>query len=397
MRCMVTLALVSALTVLGSSALAQDVTPAPSDPGAAEGGPDGLGPEVEVEAAEAGEVELEASATGTTQVDEALQVEPEASEAPGVREEPAPGVDGEEDGEAGEDVVESLGVAIGQIGETLGRRPEPNSRLQWDPTWPRYRFDELVLTAGMGLVIVLESVLPTRTDALWTSVTGMDLEVARTLGLRRASNREIMRGLSTGVTAALVLWPAAIDSLLYAGLGEGAWDVAWQLSLISLEVFSVNHVLSLLVRLLTRRERPVGRFCNEDPGYASDPLCANQPPANGFWSDSTSTAFAGAAMVCWYHDALDLFGEEATDFTACGTAIAAAAASGLFRIMSDDHWVTDVLTGAVVGSLSGILLPWLLHFQGGGRPPLEGADTPPMTFMPMMGPDEIGLSAFGMF
>lgn len=379
MRRPVTLAF--ALSLVASSALAQG---GPGTP------PGAQGPVPEVEPA---------SPPVTTPVDPAeVDVDVDVETDDGA-EAPLEGAEGEPGGgrERGEDVVETLGAAIGQIGETLGRRSEPSSRIQWDPTWPRYRFDELVLTLGMGLVILLEEVLPTRTDALWTTATELDLEVARALGLRSAQNRDILEELSDGFTAALFLWPVALDSLLYAGLGEGAWDVAWQLSLISLEVFTVNHVLTVLVRLLTRRERPLGRFCREEPGYAADPLCADQPAADSFYSDHTSNAFAGAAMVCMYHDVLDLFGNEAADFTACGTALAAAAATGLFRIMSDYHWVTDVMTGAVIGSLSGILLPWLLHFQGGARPPLDGADTPPMTFMPMMGPDELGLSAFGRF
>jgi len=189
----------------------------------------------------------------------------------------------------------------------------------------------------------------------------------------------------------------AIDSLLYAGLGEGAWDVAWQISLLSLEVFAINHAVTVLVRLLARRERPLGRFCRSESGYNVDPTCRDQPPAESFWSAHVSNAFAGAALTCMYHDVLDLYGDEGADFTVCGTSVAAALATGLFRIMSDYEWVTDVLTGAVVGSLSGILLPWLLHFQGGARPPLRGAEVPAITFYPMVGDGLAGLGAMSVW
>src|SRR5690606_18474692 len=130
---------------------------------------------------------------------------------------------------------------------------------------PRYRFDELVVTLGMGLVIVLEELLPTRTDPNWQAVTTPELEVAQAMGLNDPFARDVLDEVSSGIVTALVLWPVALDSLVFAGLGEGAWDVAWQLSLISLEVFAVNQAIGVLVRLLTRRERPLGHFCREEP------------------------------------------------------------------------------------------------------------------------------------
>ncbi|MCA8922107.1 MAG: phosphatase PAP2 family protein [Planctomycetes bacterium] len=150
-------------------------------------------------------------------------------------------------------------------------------------------------------------------------------------------------------------------------------------------------------RLLARRERPVGRFCREDPSYAN-PLCDDQPPAESFWSPQVSNAFAGAALVCMYHDALDLFGETWSDGIACGTAVAAAATTGLLRIMSDQHWITDVLSGAVVGTAIGVLVPWILHFQGGARPPLTGSDGPTISVLPMSdGNSTLGVSVMGLF
>ncbi|MGE0787271.1 MAG: phosphatase PAP2 family protein [Sandaracinaceae bacterium] len=302
--------------------------------------------------------------------------------------------------EESEDVVERLGDAMGRlgdIGEAFIPEPEPDRRVRWDPTWPRYRFDELVITAGAGLVILLEELLPTRTDANWRGVSDLDLEVARGLGLNDAVARDAIEEVSDGVAAALFVWPVLVDSLVYAGLGEGAWDVAWQLSLISLEVFALNHALTVMVRLLTRREPPLGRFCRSEPGYDADPVCRDQPPAESFWSAHVSNTFAGAALICMYHDVLDLYGDDGADYFVCGTSLAAAVATGFMRIMSDYQWVTDVLSGAVIGSLTGILIPWILHFQGGARPPLRGQDVPTIAVYPMMGDGMAGLGARGTF
>ncbi|MEZ4337876.1 MAG: phosphatase PAP2 family protein [Sandaracinaceae bacterium] len=303
-----------------------------------------------------------------------------------------------EDGRAspeGEDVVRTFETAISDLGALDATTPE--HRVRWDPSWPRYRFDELVITVGAGLVILFEELLPTRTDANWQAITDVDLEVARTLSLPDFQARDAVEEISNGIVVGLIAWPVLFDAVLYAGLGEGSWDVAWQLSLIGLEVFSLNHVLTVLVRLLARRERPVGRFCREDPSYAN-PLCDDQPPAESFWSPQVSNAFAGAALVCMYHDALDLFGETWSDGIACGTAVAAAATTGILQIMSDQHWITDVLSGAVVGTAIGALVPWILHFQGGARPPLRGSDGPTISVLPMSdGNSTLGVSVMGLF
>jgi len=298
--------------------------------------------------------------------------------------------------ERGEDIVVSLGDAVEDLGESMSR-PAERARIRWDPSWPRYRFDELVLTLGMGIVMALAEFLPTRSEANWSSASDLDLAVQQGLGLDSSGAREAAEIVSDVLVSALVVWPILVDPILYTGAGEGAWDVAWQLSLISLEVFAINHALNIGLKLLSRRERPIGYYCANRPGYDNDPVCADPPPAESFWSGHVSNAFAGAALVCLHHDVLDLFGDEGTDGAMCGSALALAATTGLLRIMSDRHWVTDVMTGALVGSAIGILVPWLLHYQGGGRPPLSGTSAPPIALAPMVGDETYGVSAFGLW
>ena len=45
-----------------------------------------------------------------------------------------------------------------------------------------------------------------------------------------------------------------------------------------------------------------------------------------------------------------------------------AAAAGMLRVVGDQHYVTDVLAGAVVGTAAGFFLPWLLHYRTSGGP-----------------------------
>jgi membrane-associated phospholipid phosphatase len=72
--------------------------------------------------------------------------------------------------------------------------------------------------------------------------------------------------------------------------------------------------------------------------------------------------------VCSHHAHLPLYGGGAPDVLACAASFAAAATVGTLRVVSDQHFTTDVLTGAAVGTLTGLGLPWLLHYRGGATP-----------------------------
>jgi len=41
------------------------------------------------------------------------------------------------------------------------------------------------------------------------------------------------------------------------------------------------------------------------------------------------------------------------------------------RMISDDHYLTDTLAGAALGTTVGLGLPYLLHYRGGATPPKE--------------------------
>ena len=109
------------------------------------------------------------------------------------------------------------------------------------------------------------------------------------------------------------------------------------------------------------RVRPVEKGCATDPDYASkcsDPVALNQ----SFVSGHTAVAFTGAGLTCAHHRHLPLYGGGAPDVLICAATLAAASATGVLRIVSDDHYSTDVLLGMSLGLASGWLLPELLHY-----------------------------------
>lgn len=101
-----------------------------------------------------------------------------------------------------------------------------------------------------------------------------------------------------------------------------------------------------------------------------------EPSANdlhSFWSGHTSLAFSAAAAAT---QVARLRGRSGWRWLGLAS-FAGAAAVGWLRVAGDQHWLTDVLAGAAVGTASGLGVPLLvLRPAGGRRPALTLAPAP---------------------
>ena len=77
-----------------------------------------------------------------------------------------------------------------------------------------------------------------------------------------------------------------------------------------------------------------------------------------------------------HHAHLPLYGSAAGDAAACAVALLAAGTTGTLRVVSDNHYASDVLLGAAIGLGSGLGLPWLLHYRGGATQASSDARRP---------------------
>jgi membrane-associated phospholipid phosphatase len=93
-----------------------------------------------------------------------------------------------------------------------------------------------------------------------------------------------------------------------------------------------------------------------------------------YWSGHTSFAFSVAASATQISR---LRGRSGWKWLAVAT-FSAAALTGYLRVAADRHWLTDVVTGAVAGTATGLLVP-LLAFQPAGAP------RPAVTLVPAPG------------
>ena len=319
---------------------------------------------------------------------------PDASSADG-RADPEDAEPVDDDDRAREDVVATLGNVVGTAGDPASPQAQPQYRIAWRADWPRYSFDEALLTLGMGALLIAAEALDTRaTSANWTGGILFDQPVREGLRLRAHDARESARIASEVLMWVTIVFPFAVDALGVTGIGEGNWDAAFQMGLIAIESYVVALIVWKVVSLLARRERPVSSACADG---LDTPHC--NPPGHrddSFFSNQTMNAFTGASLTCLHHGHMPLFGDEAADASTCVGAMTIAAMVGLLRVMSDFEYLTDVLMGAAVGFVAGYIIPWIAHYQGGARPELRA----PVAVVPVpyIGPnDSYGLTIAGWF
>jgi membrane-associated phospholipid phosphatase len=164
----------------------------------------------------------------------------------------------------------------------------------------------------------------------------------------------------------MTAYPFVVDALVVAGWYHRSPDVAKQMALINAETMAVTLGLQSLFKIILSRERPYGRTCGRElPENNRD--CDSFSRRESFFSGHTAQSFAAAGLICSHHMNLELYGGGWADGVPCAAGFTVAAGVGLLRIMGDKHYMTDVLAGAAVGTLTGLGIPWLLHYRYGER------------------------------
>jgi membrane-associated phospholipid phosphatase len=99
--------------------------------------------------------------------------------------------------------------------------------------------------------------------------------------------------------------------------------------------------------------------------YTTDQIRPDNSSANSFPSGHTANAFFGAAVLA------EEYKDQSIIYPIAGYTVATA--TGVFRILNNRHWATDVLVGAGIGILSAkaayVVYPWLKEKIGGKHAP----------------------------
>lgn len=123
-----------------------------------------------------------------------------------------------------------------------------------------------------------------------------------------------------------------------------------ELGFMYLETLALAHTFKELTKSVVTRYRP---YCYYDDTRES--LLREDDSNRSFISGHSTMAFTSAAFlskVYW-----DMHPEGKEKYIVAGSSFAAAGAVGVLRILSGNHFLTDVLAGAAVGTFVGWFVP----------------------------------------
>lgn len=244
--------------------------------------------------------------------------------------------------------------------------PLPRTRggatLHWNPQWRRSDGWDYTLTAIAASSTLFTAIVKPLPPVIHGPILFDD--AARKLRFDTFNGRMTARDVSDVLLSLSMTGPFLIDAMVVAWWYRGNKAVAKEIALIDLETLAVTAAVQGLSSALTGRARPYVQTCgNGLPANSLD--CQTFGQDRSFFSGHTSLSFASASLVCMHHLNLDLFSGP-TDELACISSYAAAATTGMLRIASDQHYASDVITGALVGTGIGLGLPYLLHYRKRG-------------------------------
>ncbi len=281
--------------------------------------------------------------------------------------------------------------------------PRADAPLAW--RWRRFQWWEYPITAAsLGVAVYLRFVAkPPSAD--WRGGILVDEWVQDHTAIRNIP----LRTAALTVTDVFFYGSMAyrlVDSAILPALIWRSPGVALQMSLIDLESFGFVAITLWGGQAIFGRERAFASRCGDPAFAASETGCSpNSTEHNrSFYAGHPAVVFAAAGLTCTHHRHLPLYGGGAGDDAACGAMIAAAAVTGVGRVVTEEHHASDVVIGFASGFVGGWILPELLHYYGTAKPRLadDAAPAAPApavraSLVPELGPRDVGLGLRGVF
>ncbi len=272
----------------------------------------------------------------------------------------------------------------------LGGVPTEPGRAAKPLVWNRARFsatDAVIMLGGGALTLATAIIEPQPLHARGPIFIDEDVRDFARAGSVQA--RYTFRDVSDVGLSFAATWPFFVDALISAWWLRGSRDVAEQMALLGLETLAVSGAIQGVTNTLVSRQRPYGPSCgNGLPENAID--CTSSSHYRSFFSGHSAFSFTSAALICFNHIEFELLGRP-WDAISCAGAYGVAATTASFRVVSDMHYASDILTGALVGSLVGWGVPYL-HAR---RPDVGTLKTGGLTMRIV--PSEGGAGVVGIF
>jgi membrane-associated phospholipid phosphatase len=162
--------------------------------------------------------------------------------------------------------------------------------------------------------------------------------------------------LSNAAEVAVIAGPLLLDAFDVRGSGGSVRGYAEDMMVLA-QVVAVNGALNQMVKFAMRRPRPT---VYDVP--ASTPEITSAGSYQAFYSGHTSTAFA-AGMAYATTFALR-HPDSRSRGQVFGVAGVAAGTVGVLRVLAGQHFPSDVIAGALVGTALGLAIPRLHRRRG---------------------------------
>jgi membrane-associated phospholipid phosphatase len=267
--------------------------------------------------------------------------------------------------------------APGEAADVSGRDTPSLAGRGQPVAWPARDFalGDALLTAAAAALTTTTLLIGPDEDTPRRGGVFIDESVRDALRLPSRRGRLIARDTSDVLLGLSVSYPFLVDALVVAAWYRNSPATGGQLALVTAEALAIMLAVHSTTTTLFSRERPFGRTCGSElDGETYDCVASNR--YKSLFSGHTSQSFAAAAAVCSHHRHVALYGGGAWDSVVCGLSLSVAALTGTLRIVSDQHYFTDVATGALVGGALGFLVPELGYHATSSGTSLRVVPTP---------------------
>lgn len=271
--------------------------------------------------------------------------------------------------------------------------PKAN-KVRWDERWTKFHDWEFVATGVLGVTVFAALMIPPEKDR-WRSMGEFDATARSALRISDDRTRFFAKDMSD-VILGLMINQLVVDATLVAWWGHDRPSVAYQMVMMDLEALAFTGAVQAVVSGVTSRWRPYREKC-VGPVETQSQDCQDNKQYRSFFSGHTSGAFTAAGLMCMHHAYLPLYGGGNREILTCAASFAAAASVGMLRVVSDQHFLSDALVGAAFGTLSGLGLPWLLHYRTSAPEPGAAASRQGSSVSLRLLPTPMGLTATGEF
>lgn len=232
------------------------------------------------------------------------------------------------------------------------------TRLEW--RWPKFGLPELGLSIGQAALAIGSVFIPEQRN--WTATNDFDESARSALRLKVEQERLTARDASD-VGVVLLLNQQLIDTLFITWWLHDKGSTAFQMALVDLQTVSFASGVNGVITGLVGRQRPYPRVDCKEGGIRSETSdCLGPDRYQSFYSGHTTLAFTLASLTCVHHINLPLYGGGAVEAIPCAMAMATASGVGLLRLAGDQHYLSDVLTGAAFGTAVGFAIPYLFYY-----------------------------------